>query len=64
MILRFITKRNVNGHRKYLAINTENKMFCRMSPRMIPDGDEIPAKALANIQMTAENDGYKETEAF
>ena len=64
MILRFMTKRNVNGNRRYLAIDTEKKVFTTLCFRMIPDGVEISATALKNIRKACENAGYIETEAF
>lgn len=60
MILRFITKRNANGHRRYLAIDTDRKEYCTYSPRMIAEGEEIPAKAMDNIRKTCEAANYTE----
>lgn len=64
MLLRFMTKRNTNGNRRYLAIDTEKKVFCTYSFRMIPEGEEVSAKAIRNIRTACENAGYTETEAF
>lgn len=64
MILRFMTKRNTNGNRRYLAIDTEKKVFTTLCWRMIPDGEEISATAYKNIRAACEHAGYKETEAF
>ena len=64
MILRFKTKRNANGWRRYLAINTDNKTFTTESPHIFMDGEEISTAALRNIRAAAESDGYTETEAF
>ena len=64
MILRFMTKRNTNGNRKYLAIDTEKKVFCTRSWHMIPEGEEVSTKAIRNIRSACENAGYTETEAF
>ena len=35
MIIHFRTKRNINGHCKYLGIDTENKQFARESSHWI-----------------------------
>lgn len=64
MFLRFKTKRDINGNRKYLALDTEKKVFCTYSRSMIPDGEEITATALRNIQKAAESAGFIETGAF
>lgn len=60
MILRFLTKRNTNGNRRYLAIDTERKEFCTRSPRMIPEGEEVSLTTLRNIRKTCEAAGYVE----
>lgn len=41
MILEFRTKRNANGHRKYLCIDTGAEIYSTESPRMIIEGVEI-----------------------
>ena len=64
MILRFKTKRNTYGHRSYLAMNTEEKTYSDVSPRMIADGEEITKKAMDNIKSALISDGYILTEAF
>lgn len=64
MILRFKTKINRNGNRRYLAIDTEKKVFTTLCFRMIPDGVEITTKAIKEIRSACENAGYTETEAF
>ena len=64
MILRFMTKRDRNGNRRYLAIDTENKRFSTICPRMIPDGEEVTTKAIRNIRAACEAAGYLEKEAF
>lgn len=58
MILRFMTARNANGWRRYLAIDTEKRVYCTDCPRMIMDGVEVKKKALEEIRATAENAGY------
>lgn len=41
MVLEFITKRNTYGSRRWLRIDTEKRTFCRVCPRMIPEGVEV-----------------------
>lgn len=64
MILRFKTKRNGNGWRRYLALDTDKKVFTTECPRMIMDGEEITTAAIRNIRETAEHAGFTETDAF
>lgn len=64
MILRFKTKRNANGHRKILAIDTDKKVFCTDCPRIIPDGAEIKSTDYKQILQAVKNSGYQETQAF
>lgn len=44
MILEFKTARNVNGHSKYLMIDTDKKTYSRECSRMIITGLEIKAR--------------------
>lgn len=64
MILRFKTKRNTYGSRSYLAFDTEKKVYCVTSPRMVPDGEEITKKAMKNIHCALANNGYILTNSF
>ena len=64
MILRFKTKVNSNGWRRYLAIDTDKKVFTTECRSMIKDGEEVTAKAIRNIRTACENAGFTETEAF
>lgn len=64
MILRFKTKRNTYGNRSYLAFDTEKKVYCVTSPRMVPDGEEITKKAMNNIHRTLANSGYVLSNSF
>lgn len=44
MIIEFKTRRNrTNGSRRYLAIDTEARVYTRNAPRMTVDGLEISA---------------------
>lgn len=54
MVLHFETKRNKNGHRNFLEINTEKKTYSTTCPYIIPWSDsveikEIDRKLLINI---------------
>lgn len=65
MILRFMTKRNVNGNRRYLALDTERMVYTTLSAKMIMEGEEVTATTIRNIRLACEAEGYKETgEAF
>lgn len=64
MILRFKSKRNTNGHRRYLAIDTERRVYCTRCRSMIADGEEITTTALRNIEKTIISEGYRETDSF
>lgn len=60
MILEFRTKANMNGHRKYLCISTENKTFSRFNPRIISGGIEIKTTDLNELVERLENAGFEE----
>lgn len=44
MLLAFMTARNQYGHRKYLAIDTDAKIYSVQCPRMVPFGIEVKTK--------------------
>lgn len=52
MIIRFCTKRNVNGHRKYLIIDTSNKSYNNDCVRWFYRSDfvEVSASDLKKIK--------------
>ena len=60
MLLKFATKRNVNGNRLYIAIDTENKTYSLMPSSWLCKGDfiEITRTALRQIKDKAESDNY------
>ena len=65
MILRFKTKRNQNGNRRYLALDTERMVYTTLSAKMIMEGEEVTTTTIRNIRLACEAEGYKETgEAF
>lgn len=52
MVIRFCTKRNVNGNRKYLIIDENNKTYNDTCVRWFyrPDFVEVSARDLKNIK--------------
>lgn len=60
MLLKFATKRNVNGNRLYIAIDTENKTYSLMPRSWLCKGDfvEITRTALRQIEDKAKSDNY------
>ena len=62
MILEFKTKRNANGHRRYLAIDTEAKTYARQCPRMTTDGVEVTATVINDLIDKCKASTYTETD--
>lgn len=64
MILEFATKRDVNGNRYYLGIDTENKKFSRERGRWYSREDitEISKADRRKIIEQLESAGFTETE--
>ena len=60
MILEFKTKRNVNGHRRYIIIYTDTKKFCLESSTMIIYGIEIKVSDYRDIIKRLKENGYKQ----
>lgn len=60
MLLKFATKRNTNGNRLYIAIDTENKTYSLMPRSWLCKGDfvEITRTALKQIEDKAKLDNY------
>lgn len=44
MIMRFKTKRNTNGHIKYIAFDTEKREFARMYSTISNAGEAVEVK--------------------
>lgn len=44
MILRFKTKRNTNGHIKYIAFDTDKRQFSRMYSTISNAGEAVEVK--------------------
>ena len=62
MILEFKTKRNANGNRRYLEINTDEKIYARNCPKMNSCGAEIGYAAMCNLIERCKADGYTEVD--
>ena len=62
MILEFKTKRNANGNRRFLEIDTDKGIYARNCPRMVSDGAEIGYAAMCNLIERCKADGYKEVD--
>lgn len=64
MILEFATKRDINGNRYYLGIDTEKKSFSRERGRWYSRDDitEITKADRRKIIEQLENAGFTETE--
>ena len=64
MILKFATKRNVNGNRKYLVFDTEAKQYARESSHWFCREDfvEVGVKDLRKLTETVRDEGYMEVD--
>lgn len=62
MIMQFKTARNVNGHRKYIAVDTDNRTYTRLDPRMITEGIEIKSRDYDELRKQLEKDGFREVD--
>lgn len=62
MILKFATKRDVNGNRYYLGVDTENKTFARERSHWYSREDisEISKTDRRKMIDQLENEGYNE----
>ena len=59
MIIEFKTARNINGHREYLRIDTDNKTFTRQ-PHFIAEGIEIKKADYREMLGKLKESNYKE----
>lgn len=66
MLIKFATKRNTNGHRYYIAIDTDRKTYSQNPASILYKGDfvEITKAALHDIKQQAVKDGYTPIEAL
>lgn len=64
MILKFATRRNRNGVRRFLGIDTEKRVYAKSPSHWLCREDfvEINGKDMDRICADAENDGYTEAE--
>ena len=64
MIMRFATKRNVNGNRKCLIFNTETKQFARESAHWFCRDDfvEVGLMDLKKLAQMCKDFGYMEVD--
>ena len=62
MILEFTTKRNVNGHKKYLAIDTGAEIYTRFSSRIATEGIEIKTSNYKELIEKLKRLEYKEVD--
>ena len=64
MILKFATKRNRNGVRRFLGIDTEKRVYAKSSSHWLCREDfvEISGRDMDRIRADAEDNGYTETE--
>lgn len=60
MILKFMTKRNGNGWRRWLAIDTDKRVYTTLCPHFIPDGIEVSTTAIREIKNQCTAEGYTE----
>ena len=57
MVLEFMTKRNLNGHRQYLAINTETRVYSMECPFMVMDGIEVKSRDYKSLVNDLDKNG-------
>lgn len=58
MILEFKTKRNANGHRHYLRIDTDKKEYSNFCRKMTVEGIEIKANDMRDLGVMVRTSGY------
>lgn len=61
MILNFATRRDTNGNRYYLVVDTERKAFAETSGKFYHEGEyiQITRRERRAIKEKAKADGYK-----
>jgi len=62
MILQFKTKRNANGHRKYLAIDTDARIYSTQCRWMIMEGVEVTTTAYRELLEQCKRNEFKEVD--
>lgn len=58
MIIEFKTKRNTNGHRNYLRIDTDKKEYSTFCRSMIADGVEVKEADRKNLIKELQENGF------
>ena len=64
MIMEFKTKRNTNGHRNYLRIDTEKKEYSTFCHSMIMDGIEIKEADRRILIKRVVDENYTENDRY
>lgn len=66
MIIKFATKRNTNGHRAYIAIDTNSRTYSTNPALWLcrEDFNEVTKRELEKIRDEARRDGFKEIDAL
>lgn len=66
MLIKFATKKNVYGNRKYIAIDTESKTYSKQPSTWLCIGDfcEVTTKALREMEEKAKSEGYNYIDAL
>lgn len=66
MIIKFATKRNSNGHRAYIALDTDRREYSTNPALWLcrEDFAEISKRDLDRIRDKAKQDGFKEIDAL
>ena len=62
MILEFKTKRNTNGNRRYLGIDTGSESYTRQCRSMIMDGVEIKASDMNKLIEQCKRNEFREVD--
>lgn len=64
MIMKFATKRNLHGNRRYLCIDTETKQFAREPSHWFCREDfvEVGYRDLQKLAEKCKNEGYVEVD--
>ena len=64
MIIKYVTKRDINGHVKYLAVDHKNKQYARHAAHWIytPECVQVRLKDLRQLETDAAAAGYSKVE--
>lgn len=64
MIIEFKTKRNTNGHRNYLWIDTDKKEYSTFCRSIVADGVEVKDADRKNLIEQVTNEGYTRNDNY